>query len=110
MNTNHSFVRAKERAGWNEQQTVRYTGLAIERGSVAEELPKKEREYLSLKDVNGCKSVYYNNYIYIFTRNGTLVTIYEAPHWFGKKAIYSGKERIRDVKKYARYSAACGVA
>ncbi len=111
MNSKHSIERAKERAGLNEEQAARFIRKASERGKGAEEMPKKERQYMEQKETaSNCRTIYYNNYFFIFSLEGTCITLYEAPVWFGKKSHYDGKEKIRDIKKYMRYSAAQEVA
>lgn len=111
MNTVHSIERARERAGMNEDQAARFIRKASERGKSAEEMPKKEREYMERKEsAANCKTIYYNNYFFIFSRDGVCITLYESPAWFCKKNHYSGKEKIRDIKKYIRFNADAEVA
>ena len=105
MNSRHSIERAKERAGLNSEQAARFIRKAGERGRSAEEMPRREREYMEKKETAAnCRTIYYNNYFFIFSPGGTCITLYEAPAWFGKKSHYEGKEKIRNVKKYVRYS------
>ena len=111
MNTLHSYERAKERAGMNKAQAVRFTNLAYERGKTADMMPRREREYMEKKEsVAGCRTIYYNDYFFIFSPDGICITLYESPAWFCKKNHYDGKEKIRDVKKYMRYNVAMEVA
>ena len=105
MNTMHSIIRASERAGMKYNEAVRFTDLAIRNGQRAEELPSKERRYLESKETDpACSAILYNGYIFIMKDENTCITLYMAPSWFLKKRYYDGKTRVRDPKKYLRYS------
>ena len=106
MNTMHSIIRASERAGLKCNEAIRFTDLAIKNGQRAEELPCKERRYLESKETEpACSAILYNGYIFIVKDENTCITLYMAPSWFLKKRHYDGKTRVRDAKKYLRYSA-----
>ena len=47
-------------------------------------------------------AIAYNNFCYIVSEEGFCVTLYPLPVWFGKKKHFNGKERIRNMKAYAR--------
>lgn len=111
MNTIHSYERARERAGMNEEQAARFIRRAFERGKSAEDMPRKEREYMLKKESTAnCRTVFYNDYFFIFSQDGNCITLYESPAWFCKKSHFEGKEKIRNAKKYLRYSAEPAVA
>ena len=105
MNTMHSIIRANERAGMNCSEAIRFTDHAIRSGKRAEDFPSKERKYLESKETDpACKAIFYNGYIFIMKGENTCITLYLAPSWFLKKRYYDGKTRVRDAKKYLRYS------
>ena len=102
----HSIIRANERAGMKYNEAVRFTDLAIRNGQQAEELPSKERRYLESKEQTdpSCKAILYNGYILIVKDEDICITMYLAPTWFLKKRYYDGKTKVRNAKKYLRYS------
>ena len=106
MNTIHSIVRANERAGMKRSEAIRFTDLAIRNGIRADELPRKERRYLESKEIDlSFSAVLYNGYIFILKDEDTCITLFPAPNWFLKKRYYDGKTKVRNAKKYLRYSA-----
>lgn len=111
MNTLHSIIRAKERAGKNANEAVRFTELAIRNGQRAEDLPSRERRYMESKVAVDptCTPILYNGYIFIMKDEYLCITMYLAPSWFLKKQHYDGKKKVRDVKKYLRYNYAYGM-
>ncbi len=111
MNSVHSYERAKERAGMNTAQADRFMRHAYERGKTSEMMPRREREYMEKKEILGdCRTIFYNDFFFIFNMDGVCITLYESPAWFGKKNHYAGKEKIRNVKKYIRFNAEQEVA
>ncbi len=105
MNSKHSIERSRERFGLNEDRANRFIAKALERGKTSGEMPKKERAYMEAREAaRGCKTVFYNGAFFIFGLNDVCITVFEAPAWFCRKQYFDGKERIRDAKKYQRYS------
>jgi len=100
--TIHSLDRAKERIGCNEKAADKQFRLAIERGKTYEDFTSWEQKYLAKEAYDGCVAVAYNGYCYIVNELGFCVTVYQLPAWFGKKKHFNGKERIRNMKSYAR--------
>lgn len=110
MNTVHSIIRAKERAGMKYGEAVRFTDLAIRNGQRAEDLPVKERKYMQKKEIDSSiTAVLYNGYIFILNDEDVCITLFKAPSWFLKKEHYDGKKKVRDVKKYLRYNTSYGM-
>ena len=102
MATIHSIDRAKERAGLNERRAYKMIDLALERGKTAEDFTSWERDYLLNEGKADTTAIAYNNFCYIVSDEGFCVTLYPLPAWFGKKKHFNGKERIRNMKTYAR--------
>lgn len=100
--TIHSLERAKERIGCNEKAADKQFRLAMERGKTHEDFTSWEQKYLAKEAYDGCVAVAYNGYCYIVNELGFCVTVYHLPAWFGKKKHFNGKERIRNMKSYAR--------
>ena len=103
MATFHSLERAKQRAGLNERRAYKMIDLALTRGKTAASFKSRERDYLENATQADRVAVAYNNYCYIFSDAGRCLTMYPLPKWFGKKKHFDGKERIRNMKVYARY-------
>ena len=111
MTSKHSIERARERAGLTEEQAARFIRKASERGRTAEEMPRREREYMERAEtVTNSRAFFYNGYFFIFSLDGVCKTLYETPAWFGRKSHYDGKEKIRNIKKYIRFNADAEVA
>lgn len=104
MATVHSLERAKERAGINEKKAYKMIDRALERGKRAEDFSSWERDYLREEGKGNATAIAYNNYCFIVSEDGFCLTVYPLPTWFGKKKHFKGKERIRNMKAYSRYS------
>jgi len=101
----HSVNRAKERLGLNEKVARKQISRAVERGKRADQFTSWERSYLENEARDDSYAIAYNNYCFIIGQNGSCITMYHLPAWFGKKKHFDGKERIRNAKAYARYHA-----
>ena len=102
MTTRHSIQRAHERLGLNEKRAQRVIELAYTRGKRMEDFRGSDFRYLLTLCEDGCAPVVYQDTIYIFSRDGVCVTLYQAPRWLGGRRNYDGKERIRDVRRFFR--------
>lgn len=103
--TGHYFSRAKERTNVKNRQTnERVAELALLRGKRAEEYKSKEKKYLSSRESRNCIAFAYNGFCYIFSQEKCCITTYALPEWFGKRVHYSGKEAIRDYRKFCKYN------
>lgn len=100
--TYHSIERAKERAGINKKNAENHIKRAITRGKTADQFTSWEREYLQGECTDTTIAIAYNNFCFIVSETGKCVTMYPLPIWFGKKKHFDGKERIRNMKSYAR--------
>ena len=102
--TSHYYERVKERTKVKTKEAaLKLAESAFYKGASAETLAKRERQYMNQKEADGKIEVrLYQSYIFIFGKQGECITLYHAPEWFDKKVYYSGKERIRDIKKYSR--------
>ena len=109
--TYHSIERAKERLGYNEKVAKKQIKRALERGKTADCFSSWEKNYLENESRENTYAIAYNNFCYIVGSDGTCVTMYPLPAWFGKKKHFDGKEKIRNAKAYSRYNsyADCGV-
>ena len=102
--TYHSIIRTKDRMNEkNIRSAEKNISLARSRGKTARDYTSWEREYLIHETRDDCLPVAYRGHCYIFNAADVCVTMYPLPAWFGKKKQFSGKERIRDMKKYQRY-------
>ncbi len=101
----HSLTRAKERAGLNERKAERQISRAMRDGKPADAFSSWERSYLEKEAYGDCTAIAYSGFCYIVNSNGFCVTMYPLPAWFGKKKHFDGKERIRNVKTYAKHHA-----
>ncbi len=104
MTTNHSLDRAKERLNLNSKAAKRNIYNAYERGQTAESFKSRERDYLTSKCSDGVVAYVYQNNCYIFKTDGTCLTVYPLPVWFGKKMDNKEKVRIRNYKKYYKFN------
>ena len=106
MTTKHSIERIYERTNCNKRSAARIIENAIERGLETSELPGRERRFLEKRAAKkpNSKYVLYNGNIFILTPEEICVTTYPAPAWFGRKAVYNGKTRIRKPRKAFSYS------
>ena len=102
MTTKHSIQRAHERLGLNEKRAQRVIELAFTRGKRMEDFRGSDYRYLQTLCEEGVEPVVYNDTIYIFSRDGVCVTLYQSPRWFGSRRNYDGKERIRNVRRFFR--------
>ena len=100
--TYHSIERAKERLGYNEKIAIKQINRALERGKTADQFTSWEKRYLESESGDTTYAIAYNNFCYIVGNDGTCVTMYPLPAWFGKKKHFDGKEKIRNVKVYTR--------
>ena len=62
----------------------------------------KDLRYLLSKCEAGCEPVVYQSAIYIFSPDGTCVTLYPLPRWFGEPRHYDGKRKVRDAYRWMK--------
>lgn len=99
--TRHYLKRAYERFGLDEIEAEKLVRKALLRGKIQSQMPPRERKYMKSKETaEGCKPVFYQEKIFIFSGDDNCITVYPSPEWFGKKHFYAGKIKIRKVKKY----------
>ncbi len=101
MYTLHSIERTTQRAGLNRRAAVRMIENARVKGLDSRGYGRDEKEYLTVRELNGGRSVVYAGYCFIFDDEDVCITMYSVPVWFGKRH-YQGKERIRNPRKYVR--------
>lgn len=103
MITAHALDRISKRMGYRSGSAARIAENAFVRGVAPDNLPSKERDYLKKQEQKaGCVARFYNGYCFIFNSDGTCITAYLPPKWFGRKPYYIGKQRVRDHKKYSQ--------
>ena len=100
--TIHSLERAKERIGCNKKNAEKQIERALVRGKKADDFTSWEKSFLQGESSETTTAIAYNNYCYIVSSDGMCVTLYPLPVWFGKKKHFDGKEKIRNMKVYAR--------
>ena len=101
--TYHSLMRAKKRLGLKAEAAKREMKRAFTDGLDASEFDSKEKEYLIGKEVSGAAVKVYRGSCYIFSEEGTCITVYKVPAWFGKRQFFDGKKKIRNPKDYYRH-------
>ena len=106
VTTLHSIERAKERTGMNPRAAEHFMRNALERGKDKTMFTcEQKRRWLTAKeDACGHKALVYNGMCLIVTQDNTVITLYEVPDWFTRSNRYSGKERIRNQAKFAKYN------
>ncbi len=110
MNTLHSLIRAKERAGMTSKEMTRFTDLAIRNGQRAADLVGLERRYLESKETEPTyTAILYKGYILIVEDGELCITMFPVPAWFFRKQYFEGKKQIRNVKRYRRYNNTYGM-
>ena len=100
MCTYHSIQRANERTRYKGKTAVRFIENGIARGKTASDFTQAERDYLLNTPYDSCIAKAYNGFCLIISEDGECITLYPLPEWFGKKRYYTGKKRIRNVKRY----------
>ena len=100
--TNHSLQMAHKRLGLNERAARCNITLAYERGRHMDAFCGKDFRYLLGKCEAGCEPVVYQSAIYIFSPDGTCVTLYPLPRWFGEPRHYDGKRKVRDAYRWMK--------
>jgi len=83
--TKHAAQRTKERCGIPKKSAERIAMIAFENGISHKECNGKLRRYIDkifLTYNKGANIRIYNNHIYIFTTNGTLITVLTLPSEF----------------------------
>lgn len=88
--TQHSLVRAKERAGLNEKRARKMMDLARQRGIRSEECRwNVDKEFLESRSNDEVEAVAYNGYCFILERmTKHCITVFVLPKDFGKKKTY----------------------
>jgi len=101
MITNHALQRAKERTGFNTEDSERLIISAINRVGNAGVFDVKEREYLKRReDQEGCRTVVHKKYCFIIADGDVCVTMYNLPSWFKLKKSKPRKQKIKNVRMY----------
>ena len=104
MFTNHGLTRIMERADCSEKYASHLVFNALKNGREADCFCCRERTYLKSKEYDDCHAIVYDGFCFIFNSDNSCVTMYPLPCWFGKKVIQVGKKKIRNKKKYFKYS------
>lgn len=104
--TRHGLERTMERTGLKKQKALRMIRLAWERGQRLCDLDSSWQRYYSRFDrqsFNGPTQMrFYNGYVFIFSHQGSLITMLNEHERHGRKRLYDGKVRVRDAHKYGR--------
>ena len=101
--TYHSLVRAKERLGLKAEAAEREIRRAYLNGLDSADFSPREKEYLCSKELFGATVKVYKGSCYLFSEDGTCITIYKVPAWFGRKQFFDGKTKIRNPRDYYRH-------
>ena len=100
--TDHSFERAKKRAGLSKKKAAKMMELAKERGKGYEDCRwSVDRAYLVGRTNNVAVALAYNGYCFIFDRETCrCITMYPLPKSFGKKKTYYAPQSKRTTCEY----------
>jgi hypothetical protein len=106
MTTQHSIERAKDRIGMNPRAAEHFMRNALERGKdkTMFTCEQKRRWLIAKEDACGYKALVYNDMCVIVSQDDRVITLYEVPGWFRRSTRYSGKERIRNQAKFAKFN------
>ncbi len=108
----HALQRIMQRLDLNEQQAMRLMRKAWTKGVPAEQLPRRsQRDYVQRHlrmEYNGlCQLRVYQGYLFIFSAETILITVYALPKSLGKSQQYDRhKEPVRNHRKYQRMNPA----
>ena len=106
ITTLHSIERAKDRIRMNPRTAEHFMRNALERGKDKSMFScEQKRRWLTAKE-NACgyRALVYNDMCLIVTQDDVVITLYEVPEWFKRSSRYSGKERIRNKAKFAKFN------
>jgi hypothetical protein len=110
--TLHGLVRVMQRAGKNEQQSMRMISNAWQRGKAITEMTHaKQRRWMEHHNsisLDGETILHvYCNYLFIFNSSGILITMLSLPRTFFKKKHYDADNRpVRNARQFARMNGA----
>lgn len=102
--TRHGIIRACERAHLRHDSAVKLITKAKRYGLRSEEMNSTERKFMQEKEQNHHYCLFYQGFIFILGADDCCITMYAVPEWFNKRGLYDGKQKIRNRKKYSRYS------
>jgi len=111
--TKHSVSRAIERAKLSEESAKEMIRLAKLQGWDAEQFSGYRKEYLLRKQRDGFQALCYAGFCFIFSAEGSCITMFPNPDYFEHDRISlripkcrcDGKTIVRHPKKYfTRYN------
>ena len=109
MMSHHSLDRAKERLGFNRKYAASIIERGIQRGQTSCSFKSgSEKDWLEKRSRYGFQALAYNGLCIIVSPEGTCVTVYKLPTWFGKKVRFD--HRNKRIRNSARYQKMCYVA
>ena len=93
--SNHSYRRAKERAGLNKKRATKMMELAKHRGITSEGCRwSDDRKFLESRTNDEAIAMAFNGYCFIFERmTMNCITLFALPRCFGKKKTYYSLNR-----------------
>ncbi len=105
-NTLHSIERAKDRIRMNPRAAEHFMRNALERGKDKSMFSCEQKRQWLISKENACgyRALVYNDMCLIVTQEDVVITLYEVPEWFRRSNRYSGKERIRNQAKFAKFN------
>lgn len=98
IDSEHSFLRSKQRGGLSRKKASRMMELARTRGITYEECGwSMDKQYLQNHTTVDAVAVAYNGFCFILKReNGKCITMFELPRWFGhKKRMFRQEDRSK---------------
>lgn len=105
--TNHSIIRAKERAGLNKKKAAKMMEIAKTRGKRSEDCTwSVDRRFLDKKSTEVSVAVAFNGYCFIYERETMkCITMFRLPKNFGQKKTYykADKRKYKYNFDYCEY-------
>ena len=103
--TKHGFVRTMERTNLNDTRIVYFIRSAWRRGKKPEDFPTKQRKkytakYVSLMENGKTQVRIYQDYVFIFSPDNRLITMYEFRDETPQNDFGKPKRKIVNIHKH----------
>ncbi len=101
----HGIIRTQERAKLTKNCAIAFIEKAWLYGKNAESFSGLEKLYMQAREDDEKRVLHYQGFIFIFSREGSCITMYRCPKIFSKKGLCkydSRKQPIRNFRMYVR--------
>ena len=104
----HGLIRTMERTGKDEELAQKKIEDAWCKGFQAKaqalERARRRRKRLGCAEdtLSATYELIYREYLFIFTEDRELITMYRLPRGYFHRHFYDGKQQIRNIRKYSR--------